>query len=338
MMMMEHFRIKVLSLVIVTSFQMPGPVQGHKTVVPAIFVFGDGMLDVGNNNYVPSDAQQADYPYYARDMGFKMSPPAYLSLNTSIKMNANFTGVNYASGGAGIQTIINDEATIPFHYQVSNFNDTVSQMEANLGHQKLSKLLAKSLFLISIGTMDLSVNIWMLSRHSPRPSPFNIPNTLSSYKAIIMQLYGLGARKFGIINIQPFGCQPWARQNSNDHVQCNDTMNNLAREFNDGLKPLFSNLSSELSGLSYSIADFYAFSNAIFMNPLAYGFVNVNSTCCNPPCTPENEPPCENRKQYWFWDLSYTTERAAKLASCAFYDGPARFTMPVNFKRLIKIK
>lgn len=68
------------------------------------------------------------------------------------------------------------------------------------------------------------------------------------------------------------------------------------------------------------------------------GFVNINSTCCIPPCTPEHEPPCQNRKQYWFWDLSYTTERAAKLAASAFYDGPARFTAPVNFKRLIKMK
>lgn len=165
----------------------------------------------------------------------------------------------------------NDEATIPFVYQVKNFNDTVSQMEANLGHQKLSKLLAKSLFLISIGTMDLSVNIWRVLRYSRKPSPFNIPYTLSSYKAIIMQLYGLGARKFGIINIQPLGCQPWMRKNLENNVDCNDSMNSLAREFNDGLKPLFSNLSSQLSDLSYSIADFYAFSNATFMNPRAYG-------------------------------------------------------------------
>jgi hypothetical protein len=42
----------------------------------------------------------------AKDMGFKMSPPAYLSLNSSIKMETNFTGVNYASAGAGIQIIM----------------------------------------------------------------------------------------------------------------------------------------------------------------------------------------------------------------------------------------
>lgn len=66
-MMMGHFRIIVLSLVIIASFQVLGSAEGHKTAVPAIFVFGDGMLDVGNNNYLPSNAPQADYPYYGID-------------------------------------------------------------------------------------------------------------------------------------------------------------------------------------------------------------------------------------------------------------------------------
>lgn len=48
--------------------------------------------------------------------------------------------------------------------------------------------------------------------------------------------------------------------------------------------------------------------------------------------------PCDNRAQYWFWDEGYTTEQAAKLAAAAFYDGPARFTVPVNFKGLMEKK
>lgn len=45
--------------------------------------------------------------------------------------------------------------------------------------------------------------------------------------------------------------------------------------------------------------------------------------------------PCKNRGQYWFWDESYPTEKAAKLAATAFYNGPAQFTKPVNFKKLV---
>ncbi|KAK3129203.1 hypothetical protein QOZ80_6BG0473620 [Eleusine coracana subsp. coracana] len=71
---------------------------------PAIFVFGDSTLDVGNNNYLTGpDVPRANEPYYgvdfpgsvpagrfshgyniadylAKNMGFKSSAPAYLSL------------------------------------------------------------------------------------------------------------------------------------------------------------------------------------------------------------------------------------------------------------------
>lgn len=37
--------------------------------VPAIFVFGDSTMDVGNNNYLPGkNVPRADQPYYGIDM------------------------------------------------------------------------------------------------------------------------------------------------------------------------------------------------------------------------------------------------------------------------------
>ncbi|GJM90919.1 hypothetical protein PR202_ga07245 [Eleusine coracana subsp. coracana] len=80
-----------------------------------------------------------------------------------------------------------------------------------------------------------------------------------------------------------------------------ETWNMLAMEFNDGLESLLASLSLKLNGLRYSIADFYGFSNATFMN-------------------------------------SSAAEQAAKLAAAAFYDGPAQFTVPINFKKLVQGK
>jgi hypothetical protein len=49
--------------------------------------------------------------------------------------------------------------------------------------------------------------------------------------------------------------------------------------------------------------------------------------------------PCENRVQYLFWDESYLTEEAAKLAAAAFCDGgPPQFTVPLNFNKLVHRK
>ena len=36
-------------------------------MVPAMFVFGDSLVDVGNNNYLKLSIAKADFPYYGID-------------------------------------------------------------------------------------------------------------------------------------------------------------------------------------------------------------------------------------------------------------------------------
>ncbi|KAF8670116.1 hypothetical protein HU200_050914 [Digitaria exilis] len=151
----------------------------------------------------------------------------------------------------------------------------------------------------------------------------------------------MGARKFGIINMGLIGCTP-SVQSSSGHGgdgPCDHNMNKLAYEFNSALRTLMSDLATKLHRFRYSLADFCAFSNATFSNPLAYGFANTNSACCPGPCAPYPYfgQPCSNRMDYWFWDDGYTTEKAARLASMAFYSVNT-FSMPVNLKRLLAMK
>lgn len=67
------------------------------------------------------------------------------------------------------------------------------------------------------------------------------------------------------------------------------------------------------------------------------GFTNTDAACCKGPCNEQFGAPCGNRREYWFWDVGHTTEKAAKLAAAAFYDGERQFTTPLNFKRLMGI-
>ncbi|XP_022151306.1 GDSL esterase/lipase At5g55050-like [Momordica charantia] len=96
-------------------------------LIPAIYVFGDSLVDVGNNNYLNILAK-ADFPhngvdfpdqqytgrfsngkvvpdFLAEEVGLPLLPP-YLSLvdgNGTITNATSFiTGVNFASGGSGI--------------------------------------------------------------------------------------------------------------------------------------------------------------------------------------------------------------------------------------------
>ncbi|KAL6877518.1 hypothetical protein ACP4OV_012733 [Aristida adscensionis] len=335
---------------------------------PAIFIFGDGALDVGNNNYLEPryyrDPMRADHRYYgidspdskptgrfsngyniadfiAKTMDFEMSPPPYLSLTSPIK---DFTGANYASEGAGIWNITNEYGvTIHLLEQVDYFANTSARMMSQLGEHELRKLISKSLFLVSIGTIDLFRIFSFVSygRESTEEGHADVQNLITSFGVGITALHNMGARKFGIINIPPLGCTPAGMQVIHfGPGGCDDNFNMFVREFNDGLKPLMAGLASKLDGLHYSIADSYNFSNATFQNPSASGFVNTDLACCKGPCDARFEqyvgPPCQNRTEYWMWDNVHTTEQAAKLSAAAFYDGTAQFTTPVNFKKLVQ--
>jgi hypothetical protein len=93
--------------------------------VPAIIVFGDSTVDAGNNNYIPTMAR-GNFPPYGRDfdggvatgrfsngrlvtdfmseaLGLASSVPAYLDGSYTIDQLA--TGVNFASGGTGMDAM-----------------------------------------------------------------------------------------------------------------------------------------------------------------------------------------------------------------------------------------
>ncbi|KAE8784898.1 GDSL esterase/lipase [Hordeum vulgare] len=237
-------------------------------VRPSLFVFGDGLTDVGNNNYLENNEVgnplRANHSYYgidfpnsvatgrfsngfnmadfiAKAMGFEMSPPAYLSLNSPIKMEAGFAGVNYASATSGIWRDIDNGLDIPLMDQVKNFADTIGQMGANRSQQELSKMLSNSLFLIAIGTSDLYL-IYNINNNGGSDNKTDVPHLISSYGDSLTALYNLGARKFGIINV-PTLCEPMVRHG------CEGLITSLREEFNDGIMPLMAGLASNLSGL-----------------------------------------------------------------------------------------
>ncbi|CAN6215575.1 unnamed protein product, partial [Urochloa humidicola] len=79
----------------------------------------------------------------------------------------------------------------------------------------------------------------------------------SNYSATITELYGMGARKFAIINAGLIGCVPAARAFDPVAGSCAGGLNHLAGSFNAALQNLLAHSQKKLPGLIYSLADFF---------------------------------------------------------------------------------
>ncbi|RCV11167.1 hypothetical protein SETIT_2G165400v2 [Setaria italica] len=360
-----------LCLLVVSSSVLVTTAAAAGARPPAMFVFGDSTLDVGNNNYLSGpDVPRANKPYYgidfpgsvstgrfsngyniadylAKSLGFPWSPPPYLSLAPSsgrLVQAAVAGGVSYASGGAGILDSTNAGNNIPLSKQVQYFKTTKSQMVAKLGSRAANLLLTKSVFLFSVGSNDLFVFAVAEQNKSAagqqRDAAALYASLISGYSAAVRDLHALGASKFAVINVGLLGCVPAARLHDASGA-CSGALNQLASGFDDVLASMFSSLASRLPGFAYSLADYYGLSEATFADPRAVGYTDIAGACCGggrlgaeAPCLP-NATVCADRDRHAFWDAVHPSQRGAMLTAQNFYDSrPGRYTAPFNFKEL----
>uniref|UniRef100_M8BZT4 GDSL esterase/lipase n=1 Tax=Aegilops tauschii TaxID=37682 RepID=M8BZT4_AEGTA len=291
-------------------------------VVPAMFVLGASTLDVGNNNHLPGkDVPRADHPFYgidfpggaratgrfsngyniadfvARQLGFERSPLAYLELKSRNYLipSALKRGVSYASAGAGILDSTNVGKNIPLSTQVRYFASTKAEMETAWGRHEVSKLLASSFFLLSIGNNDLLQST--PKSHADVVALYTI--LVSNYSAAITDLYGMGARKFGIISAGPAAGLKYSLA---------DSFASSRAIFDNPHASGFQNGDSACCGSGRLGAE---------------GDCNRNATLCS------------DRDAYAFWDYVHPSQRAAELgAQALFDDGPTQITAPISFKQL----
>ncbi|KAM3341630.1 GDSL esterase/lipase EXL3 [Capsicum galapagoense] len=145
--------------------------------IPAVFVFGDSIVDTGNNNGLKTIAK-VNYPPYGRDfmggiptgrfsngkvpsdflveeLGIKELLPAYL--DPTLQAQDLITGVNFASGGAGYDPLTSEIAkVISLDGQLILFKEYIVKLTAIVGEDRKNEILANSLFMIVTGSNDIT--------------------------------------------------------------------------------------------------------------------------------------------------------------------------------------
>nr|XP_034591896.1 GDSL esterase/lipase At5g37690-like [Setaria viridis] len=306
-------------LFLVISMEVLGAAAGV-LLPPPMYVFGDSRA--------------------AKKIGLAGSPPPYLALawSSSLVVSTALTigGVSYASGGAGILDSTNAGNNIPLSKQVQYFNATRSKMIAAVGSGAVNTLLSRSVVLIGAGGNDLGTFYRSPPEQQSDVATF-YGSLMSNYSAAITDLYTLGARKFAITNLGLVGCLP-VNGVLDTAGACSDLRNQLGAGFNDAVRNMLADLAARLPGFRYSLGDASGLMVDTFADPPASGFTDVAGECCGGDqrvdCSP-NSTVCANRDHYYFWDAVHISQEAAKQRAEAFYDGPAKYTTPINFKQLV---
>ncbi|XP_071739773.1 GDSL esterase/lipase At2g19050-like [Rutidosis leptorrhynchoides] len=251
-----------------TSFRHLGVFVVHgKPKVPCYFIFGDSLVDSGNNNQLVTEVK-ANYPPYGIDfkdgvtgrftngrtladfigelLGFDEYIPTYVTV-TDQQMSK---GVNYASGGAGIREETSSHLgdRICLKKQLINHHTIVSRMFHLQQNRTLTKQhLSKCIYLVNIGSNDyinnyLKQTFYTTSRMYTTDQYARI--LVREYSQQLKRMYGLGGRKIVIFGLGQIGCTPAEISIFGNGDPCVESINEAVKQFNNNLKVLVDELNS----------------------------------------------------------------------------------------------
>ncbi|CAM6004709.1 unnamed protein product [Sphagnum balticum] len=363
----------IVTCVIAASFAEVQVVDAIHSV-PAYFVLGDSTLDVGENNYLPN-AYHANFPPYgetffhrptgrfsngrnvgdfiAQALALPFAPP-YLQPNATF-----YKGVKFASGGSGLLNTTNPGlvrfislANLSWHKQtlhvkICGFFESYIMCSIII-HRPSIELISRSLFLISVGLNDITFGNLTNPTTQKQYNATQYTNLmLEAYKSGIKTLYASGTRKIVLFGEGVDGCEPIVRIQNNS--QCVDFFNELALEFEAGLKQLVDEFHVIIPGLHLVLAYQYNIEHDMITNPQSFRLKNATAGCCGAgilnaqyQCgtkvptnvTGVHQTLCKHPSEYLYWDYIHNTEYVDKVKFQYYWDGNTSFVYPFNLRTL----
>ncbi|GFQ02725.1 GDSL esterase/lipase at1g29660 [Phtheirospermum japonicum] len=341
---MEHAYLKFCFFLLLAIF-LPTRVFGEPKA-PCFFIFGDSVVDNGNNNYRETTAKVNYLPYgvdfptgptgrfsngrnvadfIAELLGFDKYIPPYANGTTQDILQ----GVNYGSGGAGILDETGRQKygdVISLNEQLSNHEATISRVTNLLGSKAAAKQhLSKCIYFVGMGNNDYLA--YYLPQFHTSTTPYN-PQQFAAllifrYSTQLRRLYDNGARKIAVSGVGKLGCLPHeiATYGNSDAPACVETSNDVVRIFNEFLELLLKDLNNQLTDAKFVLARDSS-------STTSYGNITVLSdTCCQVStdvvsgghCV-QGTTPCSNRDEYMFWDGFHPTEAANLISAKIVYN------------------
>nr|DAD41676.1 TPA_asm: hypothetical protein HUJ06_015999 [Nelumbo nucifera] len=314
----------------------------HNVTIPALIVFGDSIVDTGNNNNLLT-AVKCNFPPYGRDfmggiptgrfsngrvpsdllvqeIGIKELLPAYL--DPDLQTEDLHTGVSFASGGAGFDPLTAQASSVlSLPKQLELFKEYIGKLNEAVGEERSSTIVSESLYVIGAGSDDIA-NTYFGATF--RRLHYDIPSytdlMVQEASGFVQELYELGGRRIGVFSSPPIGCVPSQRtQAGGIYRECAEEYNQVARLFNAKLSSQLNSLRHKLPGTRLLYIDVYSPLLDIIQRPQDYGFEEVSKGCCGTGkievtllCNDLNPFTCADVSKYVFWDSFHPTQKAYK--------------------------
>ncbi|XVE62689.1 hypothetical protein DITRI_Ditri06bG0139800 [Diplodiscus trichospermus] len=357
---LASWMVLILGLVIATS-------TTQVEAARAFFVFGDSLVDNGNNNYLATTAR-ADAPPYGIDTPSRRptgrfsngknipdfisdalgSEPILPYLSPELKGEKLLVGANFASAGIGIlnDTGIQFVNIIRMYKQFKYFEQYQVRLADLVGYDEAQRIVNDALVLITVGGNDF-VNNYYLVPFSPRSRQFSLPDyvryLISEYRNLLMRLHDLGARKVLVTGTGPLGCVPAELAMRSPSGECAPELQRAAGLFNPQLVQMINGLNEEYGANIFIAANTHQQADDFIRNPGKYGFTTSKIACCGQGpynglglCTMLSNL-CPNRDEYAFWDAFHPSEKASGIITEKILSGSSNFMSPMNLSTFLAL-
>ncbi|KAA8534666.1 hypothetical protein F0562_032183 [Nyssa sinensis] len=342
------------------------------TVVPqvegrAFFVFGDSLVDSGNNDFLVTTAR-ADAPPYGIDYPTRLptgrfsnglnipdilsermgTEPTMPYLSPLLKGEKLLVGANFASAGIGIlnDTGIQFLNIIRIWKQLKYFEQYQTRVSGLIGAEQTQRLVNQGLVLITLGGNDF-VNNYYLVPFSARSRQFSLPDyiryLISEYRKVLVRLYELGARRVLVTGTGPIGCVPAELAQRSRTGECAIELQRAAALFNPQLVQMLNGLNSDIGSNVFIAVNAMEMHMDFISDPQAYGFVTSKIACCGQGpynglglCTVLSNL-CPNRDIYAFWDPFHPSERANRIIVQQILSGSTKYMNPMNLSTIMAL-
>jgi phospholipase/lecithinase/hemolysin len=333
----------------------------------AFFVFGDSLVDNGNNNFLMTTARAdslpygIDYPTHRPTGRFSngLNIPDIISehlgaeptlpyLSPELQGEKLLVGANFASAGVGVlnDTGIQFVNIIRIGDQLRYFQQYQQRLTGLIGQDQARQRVNQALVLITLGGNDF-VNNYYLVPYSFRSRQFALPDYVNyvifEYKKVLARLYELGARRVIVTGTGPIGCVPAELALRSRDGNCDPELMHAASLFNSQLVQIINELNSEVGSDVFVAANAYQMHFDYLNNPQDFGFVTTKVACCGQGpyngiglCTPASNV-CPDRNTYAFWDPFHPTEKANRIIVNQIFAGNTDYMHPMNLSTILAV-